>query len=304
MNKPLISVIITSYNYEQYLQETIDSVVGQTYKNLEIIVVDDGSVDSSREIIKSYGNQVIPVFKKNGGLASSINAGFTVSHGDFICLLDSDDFWHLSKLEEIAKATASHPKASLIYHKIQWVSPKGVPYGKPWPYMLWQGNIAQHVSQSGGWWRYPPTSGLCFSRKFLEQVMNVPEHTCERAPDAYLACLAPFFGELVGIDKVLAYYRIHGANNHLAWGKDGERDFYKTLIPCLNDALESSKIDDRVRIEDHWPYQYLQWKNGDGYGTFTLFWHALRFPAAHPLSRMKNLLSLLPQASRNRKRAV
>jgi glycosyltransferase involved in cell wall biosynthesis len=304
IDKPLISVIITSYNYELYLKETIDSVIEQTYKNLEIIVVDDGSIDSSREIIKSYGDQVISVFKKNGGLASSINAGFAVSHGDFVCLLDSDDFCHPSKLQEIAKAAARNPKASLIYHRMQWISSEGVPYGKPWPYKLWQGQMAERVSQSGGWWRYPPTSGLCFRREFLEKVMNVPEQDCKRAPDAYLACLAPFFGEIVGVDKVLSYYRIHGANNHLLWGNEGEREFYETLVHCLNETLERLNIDKRVRLEDHWLYQYRKWQNGDGYNTFTLSLQALRFPAAHPLSRIKNVLSLLQKSSRIRRRAV
>ncbi len=304
IKQPLISVIITSYNYEQYLQRTIDSVIEQTYKNIEIIVVDDGSVDSSREMIKSYGNQVVSVFKGNGGLASSVNAGFAVSHGDLICLLDSDDFYDVSKLKEIAEAASRNPKASLIYHKMQWMSPEGIPYGTPWPYRLWQGKIAERVSQSGGWWRYPPTSGLCFHRKFLEKVMNVPEEDCEKAPDAYLACLAPFFGELVGINKVLAYYRIHGANNHLDWGNDGERKFYEALVRCLNNTLEYFNFDERVRLEDHWPYQYRKWQSGDGNDMFTLSLQALRLPTAHPLSRMKNILSLVQQAPKVKRRIV
>jgi glycosyltransferase involved in cell wall biosynthesis len=303
-NQPLISVIITSYNYENYLRKTIESVIEQTYENVEIIVVDDGSIDSSREIIKSYGNPVVSLFKKNGGLASAINAGFAISHGDLVCLLDSDDFCHPSKLQELAQAAAHNPKASLIYHRMQWISSDGVPCGKPWPYMLWQGQIAERVSKSGGWWRYPPTSGLCFRREFLEKVMDVPERECKRAPDAYLACLAPFFGEVLGLDKVLSYYRIHGANNHLTWENDGEREFYETLVRCLNQTLERLEVNERVRLEDHWHYQYCKWQSGDGYDTFTLSLQALRFPAAHPLSRIKNALSVLQKPSKTNRRTV
>jgi glycosyltransferase involved in cell wall biosynthesis len=301
MTKPLISVIIPSYNYEQYLNKAIDSVIQQTYKNVEIIVVDDGSIDSSKKIIAGYRDLVIPIYKENGGLASAINAGFAVSRGNYICLLDSDDRYEPSKLEELAKAASNHPNASLIYHRMQWISSEDVPYGKPWPYKLWQGQMVERVSKSGGWWRYPPTSGLCFQREFLEKVMNVPEEICKRAPDAYLACLAPFFGEIVGLNKVLAYYRIHGANDHLTWGDQGERALYETLVCCLNETLERLNIDQRVRLEDHWPYQYRRWQNGDGYDTLKLSLQALRFPAAHPLSRVKNALSLLQKTSSIRK---
>ena len=90
---PLVSILINNYNYAQYLSQAIDSALGQTYTNTEIIVVDDGSTDNSREIINSYGNQIISVLKENGGQASAINAGFAASKGDIICLLDADDIF-------------------------------------------------------------------------------------------------------------------------------------------------------------------------------------------------------------------
>jgi cellulose synthase/poly-beta-1,6-N-acetylglucosamine synthase-like glycosyltransferase len=88
---PLASIIIDNYNYGRLLKDAIDSALAQTYRNTEVIVVDDGSTDNSREIIAGYGDRIIPVLKENGGQASALNAGFAVSQGDVILFLDADD---------------------------------------------------------------------------------------------------------------------------------------------------------------------------------------------------------------------
>lgn len=91
----LVSVIIPVYNVECYLERCVESVIKQTYKNLEIILVNDGSTDSSLELCQNLRNrnpQLIIVDKPNGGLSSARNAGIKVSHGDYIAFLDSDDW--------------------------------------------------------------------------------------------------------------------------------------------------------------------------------------------------------------------
>ena len=90
MNR-LASIIIDNYNYAGFLREAIESALNQTYQKIEIIVVDDGSTDSSREIISSYGCRVISILKCNGGQNSALNAGFSASRGNVILFLDSDD---------------------------------------------------------------------------------------------------------------------------------------------------------------------------------------------------------------------
>jgi glycosyltransferase involved in cell wall biosynthesis len=69
---PLVSILINNYNYGRFLTEAIDSALNQTYSNIEVIVVDDGSTDNSQEIIKSYQDKIIPILKPNGGQASAI----------------------------------------------------------------------------------------------------------------------------------------------------------------------------------------------------------------------------------------
>ena len=88
---PLVSVVINNYNYARYLAQAIDSALGQTYPGTEVVVVDDGSSDGSRDVIAAYGTRVVPVLKENGGQASAFNAGFAASRGDVVLFLDADD---------------------------------------------------------------------------------------------------------------------------------------------------------------------------------------------------------------------
>src|SRR4051794_8812023 len=87
----LASVVIDNYNYARFLPEAIDSALRQTWPATEVIVVDDGSTDRSRQIMAAYGDRIVPVFKENGGQNSALNAGFNRSRGEVVLFLDSDD---------------------------------------------------------------------------------------------------------------------------------------------------------------------------------------------------------------------
>ena len=93
--EPIVSVIIPVYNVEQYLKRCIDSVIDQTYRNLEIILVDDGSNDGSGEICDNYAqndSRIKVIHKSNGGLSDARNAGIDRSTGIYIMFVDSDDW--------------------------------------------------------------------------------------------------------------------------------------------------------------------------------------------------------------------
>src|SRR5215813_915060 len=119
MADPLISILINNYNYAQFLREAIDSALAQSYPHIEIVVVDDGSTDGSREVISSYGSALTVVFKENGGQASAFNAGVTASRGDILCFLDSDDYFHPNKIARIAEVYRSlDPAKPLMVHHL------------------------------------------------------------------------------------------------------------------------------------------------------------------------------------------
>ncbi len=116
-NKGLISVIIPVYNVESYLRECVDSVLNQTYKNFEIILVDDGSTDSSGKICDEYArksDKVKVTHKKNGGLSSARNCGFSEASGEYVYFLDSDDYISEEALEKFLN-TAVKDESDFVF---------------------------------------------------------------------------------------------------------------------------------------------------------------------------------------------
>ena len=121
-----ISIISPVYNVEDYLKDCVESILNQTYKNIELILIDDGSTDNSGKICDEYAskdNRVKIVHKKNGGLSSARNAGLDIATGDYIFFVDSDDFLYKnSVIEKIIKATNGGTKDLILLPYIKWYS--------------------------------------------------------------------------------------------------------------------------------------------------------------------------------------
>jgi glycosyltransferase involved in cell wall biosynthesis len=109
-----ISVVIPTYNYGRFVGEAIDSALGQTMPPLEVVVVDDGSTDDTRERLAKYGDRIKYVHQANRGLSGARNTGIRKARGEWIALLDSDDLWHPQKLEHLAVALAVQPDLQAI----------------------------------------------------------------------------------------------------------------------------------------------------------------------------------------------
>ena len=111
MNKePMVSVIVPIYNVEKYLKRCIDSILNQTYKNLEIILVDDGSPDKCPQICDEYAKsdkRIKVIHKQNAGVSAARNDGLAIAQGDLIGFVDSDDFIHPSMYEEMVNYLVS-----------------------------------------------------------------------------------------------------------------------------------------------------------------------------------------------------
>lgn len=114
MMSALVSVIIPNYNYAEYLAKAIDSVLEQDYESIEIIVVDDGSTDNSREILRSYESRIKTIEIENSGAPTARNYGFVKAKGSFIAYLDADDFWLPNKISsQMQRLTET--SAELVY---------------------------------------------------------------------------------------------------------------------------------------------------------------------------------------------
>lgn len=107
MDRPVVSIVVPIYNVEQYLEECVDSILDQTYMNLQVILVNDGSPDRCGEIIEKYRSadkRVVAVHKENGGAPSARNEGIKHAIGDYIAFVDSDDILHHNYIHELLKA--------------------------------------------------------------------------------------------------------------------------------------------------------------------------------------------------------
>lgn len=124
-SNPKISIVTASYNYEDLIKETIESVLAQTYSEWELIIVDDGSTDNSREVIKSYANrdERISLFthpdNTNKGLCETVKLGCERATGEYIAFLESDDVWTPNYLEEKINALKSYPEVRLIFNSVE-----------------------------------------------------------------------------------------------------------------------------------------------------------------------------------------
>jgi glycosyltransferase involved in cell wall biosynthesis len=109
-----ISVIIPVYNSEKYILESLQSIFNQTYKPFEVIVIDDGSMDNSAEIIKQF-SEINYYYKEHSGIGASLNVGLNKATGDLIAFLDADDYWALDKLEKQVAYLMSNSDKEVVY---------------------------------------------------------------------------------------------------------------------------------------------------------------------------------------------
>ena len=204
----LVSVIIDNYNYGHFLAQAIDSVLAQTYTNIELIVVDDGSTDNSREVIESYGDRLTSIFQKNQGQGAAFNTGIKQAKGDIVCFLDSDDYFHPEKVAKVVAAFDQHPEWVQLSHCWKSINPDGEIIGSSTSNILSCGNI-QNLLLEWGKSASGITSALAYRRWVLEQVVPAPT---DCVIDSYLNVVVPFYGEVGCLNQTLMYYRIHGKN--------------------------------------------------------------------------------------------
>lgn len=123
---PVISVVIPVFNGEKTIKETIQSVLDQTFIDLEVIVINDGSQDSTLSIVSSITDPRVQVFSyENAGLANSRNRGFSYATGEYISFLDADDLWTVDKLEAQYKALQANPQAAVAYSWVDYIDESG-----------------------------------------------------------------------------------------------------------------------------------------------------------------------------------
>lgn len=206
LNQPLISVGIIAYNAENHINKAIDSVLNQTYNQLEIIIIDDGSQDSTFSLINEYNDPRIFIFKnrKNRGVAYSRNIYIENAHGEFLAVLDSDDEWLPKKLEIQVQYLLKNPAytacGTFAFRQKDTKEKSSI-----WKYptkkqdiqirLMW-GNIAIH-------------STIMLRTEILKRERIFYNQKLKQAEDYELYCKLINFGPITNIPKALAIYHLH-----------------------------------------------------------------------------------------------
>lgn len=145
-NEPLVSVVIATYNMGQYLPEAVDSVLAQSWRNLEVIVVDDGSKDDTESRMAQFnGNGRVRYIKtENRGQPKAKNLGLKEAKGDYIAFCDADDIWHPQKLK-VQLPHFSDPDVGVVYSEVSYIDQHGERVDKPQPYDRHSGKVTSYL---------------------------------------------------------------------------------------------------------------------------------------------------------------
>jgi glycosyltransferase involved in cell wall biosynthesis len=230
-DRPAASVIITNYNYERWLDQAIDSALSQTHARVEVLVVDDGSTDSSREVIAGYGGQVTVLLQPNRGQAAAINAGFAASRGDPVIFLDADDVLRPTAVARASEALHGDHVAQVHWRQIM-IDEGSHPMDELFPQeMLPSGDLRRLAAEMGpGTLVTSATSGNAFPRWLLEKIMPIEPETLRMCADQYMIRLAPLFGPLTVLPEPQSLYRRHRASGYADASFDRQLELgYETI---------------------------------------------------------------------------
>ena len=217
--KPLVSVLISAHNYGRFIDDCIESLLSQTFprKDMEIIVVDDGSTDDTRDRIKKYHGSIKYIYQENKGQGASVNTGFQNSCGEIIVLMDADDYCAKNKIECIVDCYNKY-NCEVLFHNLTVV---GEGHGlRMEDYNLCTAEkidrdmyrfTLDNIIKKGIFPPQPPTSGHSYKRRVFAKLLPVPEEYTNSA-DMYLRLLVLPKCGIYYLRKSLGYYRNHSRN--------------------------------------------------------------------------------------------
>lgn len=206
-----VSIVINNYNYGSFLGDAIATSLNQTVSAREVIVVDDGSTDGSRETIAATPG-IVAVFKANGGQASALNEGFKHTTGDIVVFLDADDRLLPNMVEQIGQVSLRG--VSRYQFGLETVDQPGRPIGLYMPDGRDSEGWLCGALAARGIFPFTPTSGNAFPRQVLEAVLPIPEQDWRLCADLYLVLACATLGETADLGEVLGQYRVHGRNGY------------------------------------------------------------------------------------------
>lgn len=215
---PMFSVLIATYNQADYILATLESVARQTFRDYEIVVVNDGSTDDTASRVAGWTesfrnvhpNRVVFETVGNGGQSAAFEYGFGRCSGRYIALLDSDDRWLESKLEIVAAAVREDPSAGMVVHPLLVIDADGSRTGdvRPMRAKLSAGNVREQVLRTGRQVA-PATSGVVIKADVFGRLVPMPTKHFRADADTYLTLGASLLAPVHAIEEPLGEYRMH-----------------------------------------------------------------------------------------------
>ena len=221
---PLISIVITCFNYARFVALAIESALAQAYPRTEIVVVNDGSTDDSAQVIGRYGvryrDRVRIIDQPNGGSVSALNRGFAESRGDIVMFLDADDLIAPQAAAEVARAF--YPGCAKVQFDLAIIDGDGRDLGRRFCSFQsgYDAAAVRAAFQRTGTYRWPVTAGNAYARWFAAPFFPL---AIEHGADGTLNTVAPLYGDVVTIPRALGAYRLHGNNMWATRGGDTAR---------------------------------------------------------------------------------
>lgn len=213
---PLVSINLCCYNSEKYLRETLQSIINQTYKNWELVIINDGSSDSTESIIHEYIKQEYPIiyhYQENKGLGYSRNEALKRSQGEFIAFIDHDDIWMLDKLEKQIPLFAKNYRVGIVYSESIWFNESGKAKKSLRKKNLLKGQCFGKLLTN-----YRLTmSSVIIRKKVLDDLVEWFDLRFNVLEEADLFRRIAYSWELDYIDYPLAKWRVH--SNSCTWSK-------------------------------------------------------------------------------------
>jgi len=215
MESELVSVAVPAYNAAPYLKQALESIFSQTYRNFEIIVVDDGSTDDTPLIARQFGDAIRYIRQSNRGLSAARNTAIKNALGKIIALLDSDDLWETQFLEKMIYQLNLNPKAAGVYCGFQYINSKGDVVGSP-SLKTVPPELFHTTMVDEGNWLAP--CGVVFRKRLAEEV-GLFDESLRALEDTDLWIRLSEHWPFIGLQEALVKYRRHEGN----MSKDPER---------------------------------------------------------------------------------
>ena len=214
MSKPYVSVLIDTYNHERFIEQAITSVLEQdmSMADVEIVVVDDGSIDRTPKIVRSFEPRVRLIRKPNGGQGSAFNAGIPECRGEIVAFLDGDDWWAKGKLRRVVEAMERDREIGIVGHGVTETFPDGRQHTEVLREMSrFRLDSVENARSFRLRKNFLGTSRMTIRASLVPLLLPIPEQLRFEA-DEYLFTLAAASAIALILPEALTFYRIHDGN--------------------------------------------------------------------------------------------